>query len=142
MFLKRFVLFLQRLLTLNRMEKEKVNRYTANLLKVFGKILNPVASVQITNYIYPKGCIIRMVLVKGGYNETSSHEFESWEKAGKAVDLQRFIPGFETIYFGGTNFINNGDEIIFIKEGKDSEWLEDSARIDMVSFLSKGGQNG
>lgn len=140
MFVKSFILFLQRLLTLNRMEKEKVNRYVVNMLAVVNLIINKGATAKIEAYLYPKGAIIRINLRVGGVNEVSIEEKETLKEAGDAVGLDRFLKGFEYVTFGGTNVINNDNEIIFIKEDKWSEWLESSAKKDMKFLLKEGGK--
>ena len=56
-------------------------------------------------------------------------------RALSQIEQRAFGGNIENFHFGGTNTILEGDRLIFIKDGSDSEWSDRAAAKDVKAVV-------
>lgn len=127
------------------MNVDLINTYTTELIRLFRTVLVPNVVVQCTTFNHPSGAIVRIELVrieleKNAVETNIVMDRETPEEVYEEINLRRFInvPNFANVNFSGTNIVNNGNEILFIKDDTPNEWSTTAASNDLLMILKEG----
>lgn len=131
MFVKLFILFLQRLLTLKTVAVEQKNyqEYIGCFISKFSQILNAGfgMKVQIIPCSDKPNTFVRVDIVQSREIGAQVKEEEPFKKVFVDCGLDKYIQGAESINFGGTNTFWTDYGFCFLKENSLSQFSVNGA---------------
>ena len=122
------------------MNVDLINTYTTELIRLFRTVLVPNVVARCTTFNHPSGAVVRIDLVSNGTETNIVLDRETPEEVYEEINLRRFInvSSFAKVNFSGTNIVNNGNEILFIKDDTPNEWSTTAASNDLLMILKEG----
>ena len=121
------------------MDKQLVFNYMIALRGYFLQVVKPNTSVECIGYTYSGGGLVKIELNDDSRNSVDLIERSMQYEVFHELDLKQYLgtDKYGRFHFSGTNIIDDGDKIIFIKDDMEKEWSEEAAKKDILFLLNK-----
>ncbi|WP_285131518.1 hypothetical protein [Leclercia adecarboxylata] len=117
---------------------EKYSNYLNNFRIAISKKLKPnIGIISTVNPSADGGAIIEVKFVhnKPSKDTIGKHVYPNINAALKTIKQNAFSGNLDSFKFSGTNGIMEGNRIILIKDGNDSEWTVDAVTKDVTNIF-------
>ncbi|HHQ6721978.1 TPA: hypothetical protein ACSTNG_001718 [Serratia fonticola] len=119
-------------------KESKYSNYLNNVRRGLSRRLRPNVGININ--LFPSidgGAVIEILFMHNKKNKDtiSKHEYSTTSQALKNVKQNAFAGDLNNYKFSGTNAIMDGNKIILIKDGSESEWGVEAANKDVNNIF-------
>lgn len=119
------------------MDKTLMLNYIVTLRGYFLQVLKPNTAIECIGYSYSGGGLVKIILNTENKNSINIIEKDTQSDAFKELNLKKYLGNdkYDSFHFSGTNIIDDGNIIIFIKGDEKKEWTEAAAKNNILFLL-------